>query len=320
MSITFGDQAENHVGMQVLGAAAACGFTIDDLRAARLTFDQLGYVTELVDLHAGVEGAEPAAVLVIRGGAAALLGELGEESDGGGVVDGLADEQLALDVDTKAFMRGRIVNKRARYNLCYAEESQEPDYAHKRGRIVAFREVPHLDRVRDFLPHFLGPKADGLVAELNLYHDVRSCGIGFHGDTERRIVVCVRLGETLPLHYQWFHRGAPVGDPICFSFDHGDVYVMSEKAVGFDWRQSSRLTLRHAAGCEKYLRVKTTAKKAPAKTTAKKTKAKTKAKTTVPHRRRDSGLHQWLRGSYNNSDSGSGGAAAAAAAAATTTM
>ena len=33
----------------------------------------------------------------------------------------------------------------------------------------------------------------------------------------------------------------------------GDIYIMSEKAVGSDWRKSSMYTLRHAAGSNKYL-------------------------------------------------------------------
>ena len=38
----------------------------------------------------------------------------------------------------------------------------------------------------------------------------------------------------------------------------GDVYIMSDKAVGFDWKRSSLLTLRHAAGKDtcKYARMK----------------------------------------------------------------
>ena len=31
---------------------------------------------------------------------------------------------------------------------------------------------------------------------------------------------------------------------------------MSEKAVGTDWKRSSILSIRHAAGCEKYLKTK----------------------------------------------------------------
>ena len=39
------------------------------------------------------------------------------------------------------------------------------------------------------------------------------------------------------------------------TLDHGDLYVMSEKAVGEDWKKSASLTLRHCAGAEKYLKL-----------------------------------------------------------------
>jgi hypothetical protein len=32
----------------------------------------------------------------------------------------------------------------------------------------------------------------------------------------------------------------------------GDMYVMSEKAVGFDWLKKKIPTLRHATGCDKF--------------------------------------------------------------------
>jgi hypothetical protein len=34
--------------------------------------------------------------------------------------------------------------------------------------------------------------------------------------------------------------------------NHGDLYVMSEKAVGQDWKRKVIPTLRHAAGAKKY--------------------------------------------------------------------
>jgi len=40
------------------------------------------------------------------------------------------------------------------------------------------------------------------------------------------------------------------------SLNHGDMYVMSEKATGWDWKYRSRATLRHAAGADKYLKLK----------------------------------------------------------------
>jgi hypothetical protein len=78
------------------------------------------------------------------------------------------------------------------------------------------------------------------------------CGIGYHGDTERSIVIGARLGEPIPLHYQWYYRSQPVGNNVSINLESGDIYAMSEKAVGNDWKKSSILTLRHAAGSRKY--------------------------------------------------------------------
>jgi len=57
------------------------------------------------------------------------------------------------------------------------------------------------------------------------------------------------------MHYQWFLRGVPVGDRIILPVDGGDIYVMSEKAVGTDWKKKKIFTLRHATGCEKFTRI-----------------------------------------------------------------
>lgn len=250
-TITFGGQVENHAGMERLGAMEPAGLTPGELAAARLRFEAAGCACELVDLvgAAGVGGLAPppapACVLVVRGGAAAL----------GAGADALAAEQAALPKDTRALMRGRVVTKRARHNLCFAAAGQEPDYEAGRGRVVAFADVPRLAAVRAALPRVFGAKAAGLYAEGNYYYDVGKCGIGFHGDGERRIVVAVRLGAPIPLHFQWFLRGRPVGRRVALALGHGDVYASSEKAVGTDWRRTVVPTLRHAAGAPKYLTV-----------------------------------------------------------------
>jgi len=88
-----------------------------------------------------------------------------------------------------------------------------------------------------------------MFAELNYYYDIQKCGIGWHGDGERRLVVGLRIGASIPLHYQWFHHSKPVGERQIINLSHGDVYVMSQKAIGTDWLQKLVPTLRHATGC-----------------------------------------------------------------------
>lgn len=164
----------------------------------------------------------------------------------------LATEQRSLIPDKQAIIRGKLKNKLARWNLTFADTAQEPDYPLGKGRVVPFDAVPSLRRIRERLPEFFGDIARRLFAEGNYYYSSK-CGIGRHGDGERRIVIAIRLGDKMKLIYQWYHRFEPIGRRIDFELQHGDLYAMSEKAVGTDWKKSSILTLRHAAGHESYL-------------------------------------------------------------------
>ena len=105
------------------------------------------------------------------------------------------------------------------------------------------------------------------VVEGNRYYNLKKTGIGFHGDTERVVVICLTIGGggNYPMRFQWFKDGMPIGNPIDINLNDGDVYVMSEKAVGADWKLRSRYTLRHAAGAEKYRTLKKWEKRAAAR-------------------------------------------------------
>jgi hypothetical protein len=56
------------------------------------------------------------------------------------------------------------------------------------------------------------------------------------------------LGEPIPLNFHWYHKSNPIGEKFVINLDHGDMYIMSQKAIGQDWKKSSMLTLRHSAG------------------------------------------------------------------------
>ena len=242
ITLTFGDMAENHVGMEQIGAMVpeGQGFSLADLRAMQAHMETLGVACEMVSLHPS-EFPE-AYVLVLRQGVAAL---------GVSQVD-MFKEQRALRYDKKAFMYGRVVDKKARWNLCFDEKSREPDYEAKKGRIVGYDEVPLMTQLKERIEG-LCEKAQGLKVESNYYYDVTECGIGFHGDGERRKVIGVRIGHAaMPMHYQWYHKGEAVGEPTVIPLAAGDMYVMSEKAVGTDWKKKNVPTLRHATGCAKF--------------------------------------------------------------------
>lgn len=147
-------------------------------------------------------------------------------------------------------MYGRVVNKHARYNLCVYNEDQEPDYESGCGRIIDRKNLNILNKLFDKINEIFDPSLE--VAEMNYYYNIDKCGIGYHGDAERKRVICARIGESIPLKYKWYINGQESKYSKTFTLNDGDIYVMSEKAVGTDWKKKKVWTLRHAAG-EKFI-------------------------------------------------------------------
>ena len=243
-TITFSEVVENHARMQQIGTVAEKGYSTDEMRELQDTFP-LKVVTEWYDLGAQWHGEEKmeAAVLVIRKGVQYLL----ESTD----TKALIAEHDSLTMDKKAFMRGRVVNKHARWNLCFADFDQEPTYEEGKGRVVDYKHIPLTSTIRSKIGSWMKGSAH-LNSEANYYYDISKCGIGFHGDAERVTVIGARMGEAMPLYFQWFQHSEPVGERIKVALGDGDMYIMSEKAVGHDWMKKKIPTLRHATGCDKY--------------------------------------------------------------------
>ena len=111
----------------------------------------------------------------------------------------------------------------------------------KQGTVVSFKHIPLTNYIRMFLPKIFGDKAANKKAEGNYYYDLRKTGIGFHGDAERADVIGVRSGEDsdsgFPLYYIWYYKQKPVGNKVTIDLTNKDIYIMSEKAVGRDWKK-----------------------------------------------------------------------------------
>jgi len=281
IALTWGDAGENHAGMEMVGhmMKAGTGFTSVDLRAVQTTYEEKGFATEFVDLSL----FEPADSPLVRATSGPDC-DFGEEQDGQRRVDAavlivrnaipakaataLGKELNALDWDTKYWDRRRqkVLNKHARSNLLFAHgKSQSPDYDKGKGTIYDIEKLPVLKEVEKRIWHKIkkGLRNSAgntswvpLICEGNNYFDASKCGIGYHGDSERTRVVCLSVGaKAYPMRWMWFHRGKIIRKPIEVRLNSGDVYMMSEKAVGQDWKKSSKCTLRHAAGADKYIKV-----------------------------------------------------------------
>ena len=248
-TLTFGEATESHVGMAINGKISSKGYSLEDLKVMKSHFEKLNCECDLIHLNDYLSEKEKkldpavdsAYVLVVKEGLRKLID-----------YDSLCEELHKTKplVNTKAFMRGAVKNKKARWGYCVGDFSQDPDYENKKGRIIDFKEHPQLSELRKQILSFTG---DTLLAEVNYYYDPKKCYIGYHGDRERRKVIGCRLGDSgWPLRFRWHHQSERVGPCIEILLNGGDLYVMSDKAVGTDWLNRKTLTLRHAAGTSGY--------------------------------------------------------------------
>lgn len=270
ITLTFAECGENQAGMELIGSTATPdqAVSFEELQELQGLLVEKGYTTFLHDFKDAINqgplgpvaAAFPEADSVPAAGVLVVRGLFKQE-----LVDA-AEESLWTDsvpIDTMALMgrgaRRGVKNKNARHNNCMTPRAIRPpniaskeDYADGKGSVLALEDFPEIAkfnrRIQRMLVRDLG------VVENNYYFNPGpNNGIGWHGDSERRIATLLRLGEAStmqPLNFQFFWNFKPWGPIFRLPLRHGDVVFFSEFAVGTDWMAAPRRrwTMRHAAG------------------------------------------------------------------------
>jgi len=280
LSITFCECGENDSnGMEKLGerAAEGQGLNLEDLKkGALIAKKKLGIRGKIVSFAPLLDGVDlidkkgrkgkvhKAWALRIQGFVNAVLKGAGK------TMKDLFNELNKVTWDTQYWdnRKKKVLNKRARANNCFDDYSQTANINEGKGSVHNFKDLPLLSLVRKMLYEMFGDKVKLFIAEGNRYEDggAKKHGIGWHGDAERRIVACIRLmgaeGATMPMHFQYFWQWKQIGQRLIMPLDAGDLYVMSEGAVGTDWlKKPLEIIPRHATGAEKYTKDKVPKKK-----------------------------------------------------------
>ena len=237
LTLTICECSENHVGMEKNGKKSKTGFNKDIID--KLVNEYCDKEIERIDLTKYLknsEYSEYAELLIIRN-----------------AVENhktIYNELINLEWDKKYYCtrRKKVLNKLARSNLCFDNYNQNPDYENKKGRIVSYENVPNFNKEKNKICNILN---EYLKCEGNKYDDIKQ-GIGWHGDSERSKVIGFRFGKPMTLCFNWFNNCSPIGEMLKTTINSGDIYIMSEKVVGNDWKKKSLFTLRHSAGHEKY--------------------------------------------------------------------
>ena len=271
VTLTMCDFGEHDVNARAggVGKMAERGIRVHELEQIKSVLEKKGMVPELHVLsdpkNHGIESPtsmrpsqvhDVAAVLVVPNAVDELVG-----------VEGAADAikewiwKQPIDTTVRSMKHKAadgttdgVVDKEARWNNCVRNgprrKANTTDIALGYGSMASFDDMPVLNALRNACAEEM--HAHLPVAETNYYYDVDDpkVGIGFHGDTERKVVVMARFGKAskrLPISFQWYHDTKRIGDMMTINLNHGDLLVMSEKAVGTDWKRRKICTLRHSA-------------------------------------------------------------------------
>ena len=255
-SLTVGNGGENHTGMEFLGnlRKKGQGWDVDRLLYAKDILESIfDKNVELFNLNEeclqGVnipKGSKPkdAYLMVVRN----FLSE--------NVHKNMIKELGSYKWDRKYWdtRRQKVLNKLARANVCYGKEGRAANYAEGKGTIIGFDQSPLVGNLLKVVEILM--QDNGLIVEGNQYDNVSKNGIGPHGDTERVCVSCLRVGESMPMKFGMFWNCKLRGKPFETVINGGDLYFMSEEAVGAEWKSRSKWIWRHCAGAPKYLKMK----------------------------------------------------------------
>ena len=254
-AITFGENAILHVGGKTIGnGRRKHGYTVQELLDIQKSINTVDAPTTLFHINSplppSIRNKYNAAVLLIHNGANFIL----KQPD---AADKLLHEQQHKVVYDKKFWNSRTkktLHKRARFNIVFGPHNIKPSEDYQQYTVKSFNSLPMLQAFKNKLNIYFGKKALGLNAEGNHYYQLSS-GIGFHGDEERKIVICLCLGQASILRYHWRLPGSSTHtlQPVDIPVKHGDIYIMSEKATGWDWKLRSTVRVVHAAGHHKYI-------------------------------------------------------------------
>ena len=249
-TVTFGDCAQSHYTMQLLGHKADAGLSYEDLNNAKHKFELHGVKCEMFNLAeqskiADLHMSKPAYVLVIRSGINHLLQRLDQRSSDVKV------ELAKLKPDKKLITPfGYVKNKRARHNVCItADTSQEPKYSEGKGRIVNYKDVPLTSYIQSQLPHYFEIPNIDLKAVVDYYFNTKTCGIRYHTSEEKRIAIAMDMGASFPLHFHFYLKGNICGERILIPLNNGDLYAFSEGSMGA--HKPEEHYVKHARGIHK---------------------------------------------------------------------
>ena len=248
--LTFSDVVSHGQGMEQFGIPVSSGFNNNELCSMSSILPH-----EKIELH-NIKSILPTTlydipdimVLIMRGffndEANNILKVLSssENSDNDGNIVG-------LQWDTQRVKNGKIVENRLSNKLVFYDlmgnYKYPSDFSQNRGTIYNYKKIPALNNLHKVLFSTMGA---GMGIEADSFPNIQECYIPMAQEKIKRKNIGMILGSDFPLHFRWYHNQQSCSDLYTINLKHGDLYILSDDAAGYQKELKTKLYLKHGLG------------------------------------------------------------------------
>jgi hypothetical protein len=149
---------------------------------------------------------------------------------------------LSVDWDKKVLLRNKVVNRIGKYVISIHDEAQEPNYEQGQYRVLSYNELEDLKVVKNNVNKIVNQNNLLCKGDYNYNHE--KLKLKYQGGKVNNMI-CIHLGDPIQLSYKWFFSNKAVSESTGFTLNHGDLYIMSEKATGHDYKLKKNPILKY---------------------------------------------------------------------------
>lgn len=247
--LMFCDIANHGTGMQQFGTLCDSGFTNEHLlwMHSNINSDksQIYNVTSI--LPKTLYEMPDSYILVLKGFFNDQANHFwqtlltSESSDGNSLT--------GVNWDVNRINKGKLVFNKLGYKLLFYDLGSSWKFPFSsqdnRGTIYNLKKIPTLDVFQEMLQQQVGflPVVDGTY-----FYDLNECFIPLHQVKDRKKIVGLGIGATMPLQFRWFHGSKSCSETMSIPIENGDLYIISEGAAGIRKEKQTKLYLKYGIG------------------------------------------------------------------------
>lgn len=113
-----------------------------------------------------------------------------------------------------------------------------------------FKEFDASKKMSSELMKFTKNKISSLFGISELNYKLENCiKSSYKGTLNKKIIIGLYIGESLFFYFSWFKDDKPIGKTCRFKLNHGDIYILTDKSLGCDFRKKNIPILKHCIGC-----------------------------------------------------------------------